>query len=1212
MRDLDVLLLTESRIVQPSHRAALLAKGLKIYGASTNPRLGARAGGAAIIVHHTTTIKPLEDQETSMKDVECAAVAICPQSEHDIEWRVASVYVHPVPKPVTDNHDAATAVAALFGRGFHVVGGDFNARHPSWDKIAESSSVYSHVAGKRLYEVMTEGDLQLMAPARLQPTTTAGSTLDLIIAQQGIYGEDVMVKPMGKFHSLVAVTLTTIMVLAPPLRASGRSARVQWDKVTDRHRDKFAATLPTAITSHDQLAKSIVAATRCLPGGQVRRHKRKRVKRPPDDHLRKLAHARGPFVVYNVVFSVQTTPPEHFTDDQGNKVKSRKDQANMLVDMYGKKHESDPEAVRNRPRLDLPEVGRVMQMRRITRAELRAAIASCNMSASPDPEHVLIRTVALALTTDSFCDAVADHFSMLLSKGLCPASWRRSVIVPILKALKPEDRTASYRPVALTSWWCRIFERIILWRLYSEIGQHLPPEQSGFRRSRGTDEAVAALVQTAKDTLRRVSPARKPNGHLSPTKHKVVVAAVDFSDAFCRIDPTSTVRQLLHLGCSELLARWILQFLSNRTIRVMWCGTSSRVCEVDGGSPQGSILGPVLWNVMMSSLMNDLRPLRDPERMFAGFADDLTLLAGAPTVDLAAARVDELCAVVTRWARANGIPISTKSEVMAIGVDGKTRRTEYRVSLGPLSLPIKESNDSSIRVLGCHLDPQMRFGAQVDNALHKFRAVMDKLAMLAGIVTPSQYRQLYLTMARPHLMHGSHVWWNSAGEANKKALIQADTLGARRISGCIGSASGEGASLEAGLLPLAAAVVKQAHQRFQVLTRLESPAAEVLLAHPPPLKLTRAGHGNPHVAFREFVKDRPATFLPRVPVITDTIVVPASVAGAVTFDTSIHLTKEEHIRLAKAYTTKDEVGEFDLKRIANAHMLADLPDDNQLWTDGSVMHGETVTAGSAALLFLSGDEQWEMKGGGNPFMCSYTAEWRALELGLILAELHPRPGKLVVISDSRSVLQAMECGPTRQRDALGESLWLRAANALRAGWHSIEMRFIFSHTGLPRSDRVDTLADEARSLPQDTPIWATDEARAGWQIAVENAIPASFRTNNFGTAPRPWSDKSMAGLSPAKRRLLAQLSTGACTALGGWAHGRDPEMCQWCGRPELSRAGGAAVKHAFECPAALALRTEAGNPKLAALKSAPVKAVAYMQRFIAGPAAFNREAPARA
>ena len=82
----------------------------------------------------------------------------------------------------------------------------------------------------------------------------------------------------------------------------------------------------------------------------------------------------------------------------------------------------------------------------------------------------------------------------------------------------------------------------------------------------------------------------------------VAVIAYDFSAAFDIIDLVPLTQQLEAFGVVGMPLKWIKSYMSERSQSVVWNNTTSSPIDLTHGVPQGSILGPLLFLVMVSEL----------------------------------------------------------------------------------------------------------------------------------------------------------------------------------------------------------------------------------------------------------------------------------------------------------------------------------------------------------------------------------------------------------------------------------------------------------------------------------------------------------------------------------------------------------------------------------------------------------------------------------
>ncbi|CAM5151441.1 unnamed protein product [Natator depressus] len=365
----------------------------------------------------------------------------------------------------------------------------------------------------------------------------------------------------------------------------------------------------------------------------------------------------------------------------------------------------------------------------MTISEVEAKLEQLNGTKSGGPDNLHPRI--LKELAHEIASPLARIFNESVNSGVVPYDWRIANIVPIFKKGKKSD-PGNHRPVSLTSVLCKVLETILKEKVVKdiEVNGKWDKMQHGFTKGRSCQTNLISFFEKLTDFLDK--------------GNAVDLIYLDFSKAFDTVPHGELLVKLEKMGINLNIERWIRNWLTGRLQQVLLKGELSGWREVTSGVPQGSVLGPILFNLFITDLGTK------SGSVLIKFADD-TKLGGIANLEKDQDIIQEDLDDLVNWSNSNSKKFnSEKCKVMHLGINNKN----FSYKLGTHQLEVTEEEKD----LGVLVDHRMTMSRQCDMAVKKANAVLACIRRGISSRDKEVLVPLYKALVRPHLEYCVQFW----------------------------------------------------------------------------------------------------------------------------------------------------------------------------------------------------------------------------------------------------------------------------------------------------------------------------------------------------------------------------------------------------------------------------------------------------------------------
>ena len=339
--------------------------------------------------------------------------------------------------------------------------------------------------------------------------------------------------------------------------------------------------------------------------------------------------------------------------------------------------------------------------------------------------------VKIILENKDICSPfIYKIFNESIKSGTFPDNLKMADVTPAYKKEDPSMKE-NYRPVSILPPISKLFEKIMYEQIYNYMNDHLSDYLCGFRAGYSTQYCLILMLEKWKKALDK--------------KNIAGALLTDLSKAFDCINHELLIAKLDAYEFDYSSLSLIFSYLSGRKQRTKVNSAYSTWSNIKTGVPQGSILGPLLFNIYLNDIFYFMN-----EKNLTNYADDNTPYAIEKTIEEITSRLTDDGNILIEWFNNNYLKmnadkchllITNQDTNVCINIDGENIEGSY-----------------SVKLLGIKIDNKLNFNEHVAGICKKISLKLHALARISHLMEKNKLRNLMKAFIESQFAYCPLVW----------------------------------------------------------------------------------------------------------------------------------------------------------------------------------------------------------------------------------------------------------------------------------------------------------------------------------------------------------------------------------------------------------------------------------------------------------------------
>ena len=323
---------------------------------------------------------------------------------------------------------------------------------------------------------------------------------------------------------------------------------------------------------------------------------------------------------------------------------------------------------------------------------------------------------------DLFSYFISASFNNAVNKGVFPNELKQADIKPIYKK-ESRNEKEKYRPISILPNLSKIFERCMYDQLKDHFDKLLSKYQCGFRKGFSTQHCLLAMIEKLRKSL--------DSGGSS------AALLTELSKVFDCLPHDLLIAKLHAYGIKKGSLKLLFSYLKNRKQRVRLNNTYSEWIDILFGMPQGSILGPLLFNIFLCDLF-----LFFDYISVVNYTYDNTPYSTGLKISDVLIKLESAAETLLQWFKDNRMKANPDKYHLLINNTKKS----FQIKIGNKTV----SNSKYEKLLGVKVDHELNFSEHVSSLCKKASQKVNALSRIASYMTFDQRRLILNSFITSH------------------------------------------------------------------------------------------------------------------------------------------------------------------------------------------------------------------------------------------------------------------------------------------------------------------------------------------------------------------------------------------------------------------------------------------------------------------------------